>query len=261
MFGYRIRRLKPREVRSIRHWAIELAVVVVGVLLALWSAQWAEDRREAKVHAAALDNVDVAIEDAINTFAHYAVTKPCVEAQRDVLLSQLREPGDQWRGVGAANEQVGLSSDVAFPYPFTPLGMTFNTAAFDRARSAGAFESLNRERADIYAAVETQLGFAKVFAQVFLDSYSTFAPLSADRALSQDMRIRLEQELARADLALDSMEYAGLVIRRDLRSIGWTMSDEARAKAEREVKSRLKQYGKCAADVDPFPRTEDTTKR
>lgn len=261
MFRPRFRSLKPREIRSIRHWAIELVVVVVGVLLALWTAEWAADRREAKIRADAMEKVDSAIEESLVTFAHYAAAKPCIEGQRDALLAQLRESGGQWRGVSASNQRDGLSSDVAFSYPFLPLAMPFSTEAFDRARAIGAFEALDREQAEAYFAVETQLTFAESFAEVFRESFSTFAPLGVDREVTQDQRFELEQELAKADMALDAMEVTGIFIRRYLRTIDWKLSEKVRKDAEEQVGYRIEQYGGCAVDVDPFPEEESFSER
>jgi apolipoprotein N-acyltransferase len=48
-----LRRLTDGQKRNLGHWAMEFAIVVVGVLVALWLQQWAERRRElAGMHAA-----------------------------------------------------------------------------------------------------------------------------------------------------------------------------------------------------------------
>ena len=42
MLMSQFRSLRPQEKRALRHWALEFVVVVVGVLLALLAAEWAE---------------------------------------------------------------------------------------------------------------------------------------------------------------------------------------------------------------------------
>ena len=74
----RLRPLRSREVRSIRHWAIELAVVVIGVLLALWAAEWAQDRSARKSSQIAQDAMDSDLMFmALGTMRRYS-TQPCV---------------------------------------------------------------------------------------------------------------------------------------------------------------------------------------
>ena len=48
MLTPRFGKLRARHKRDLRQWAIDLSVVVIGVLLALWAAEWADGRREAE---------------------------------------------------------------------------------------------------------------------------------------------------------------------------------------------------------------------
>jgi len=45
MLRSRFRSLRPQEKQTLRHWVLEFVVVVVGVLLALLAAEWADTRR------------------------------------------------------------------------------------------------------------------------------------------------------------------------------------------------------------------------
>ncbi len=257
----RLRRLRPREMRSIRHWAIELAVVVVGVLLALGAAEWAEGRREAARQAEALEEVDAAIDNALLFHAHYQATKPCILAERDRILEQLRAPGTAWQGIAASNSRQGLSSQLAFDYPFLPMTAQFRIDAWDRARAVGAFETMDRDRADQYALAEYSLDIASRQADILAQTLATFAPLSVDRTLTADQRLAMEQALAQADLSLEFVEVLGISLRQALREIDWVMGENLRRANERAIETRRGQFGACIVDVDPFPPSEKTLGR
>ena len=51
-------RPRARVMRYLGRWGIELAVVVAGVLLALWAQAWFEGRKEADAHRDTIAQMD-----------------------------------------------------------------------------------------------------------------------------------------------------------------------------------------------------------
>ena len=48
-----LRQLSVEQKRNVGHWAMELVIVVVGVLIAMWLQQWVEHQRDlATMHSA-----------------------------------------------------------------------------------------------------------------------------------------------------------------------------------------------------------------
>ena len=95
----RFRRLQPDTVRGIRHWAIELAVVVVGVLLALWAAEWANDRGEKRKDAQAIEALRTELVDNLTSIGLWQAMDQCQSDQIVYLRDLLANEGREWPGI------------------------------------------------------------------------------------------------------------------------------------------------------------------
>lgn len=150
MLRPRFRNLRPRHKRELRHWAIELAVVVIGVLLALWAAEWAQDRSaraSSQIAQAAMDEDLMYM--ALGTMRRFS-TQPCVLASLRNLEEAVSVADDE-PFVAPPVAMNTSGSDHAFER-YYPVGLwNYPTQAFDRAVAVGAFDHMPQERAIQYA--------------------------------------------------------------------------------------------------------------
>lgn len=92
-------KLKPREIRYLGHWAIELAIVVVGVLLALFLAQWAEGRRETANDRAMMQAVRAEVAENLLTLTIWRAHSQCYGEQIDHMTNLLTNGTGTWNGI------------------------------------------------------------------------------------------------------------------------------------------------------------------
>jgi hypothetical protein len=103
--------LKPREIRYLGHWAIELAVVVVGVLLALFLAQWAEGRREAANDRAMMQAARSEISENLLTLTIWRAHSQCYAEQIEHMTSLLVNNTGGWQGIKRQTLTVERNDD------------------------------------------------------------------------------------------------------------------------------------------------------
>ena len=122
----RLRALRPREMRSIRHWAMELVVVVVGVLLALWAQEWVSERSDRKRLAIVERDLANELRGNLATMMINDSMAQCyldkVEAVRAAMLASR----DQWAGI----EGNAVYTD----YEFANREPNFMTMSLSRIR-------------------------------------------------------------------------------------------------------------------------------
>jgi hypothetical protein len=88
-------RRRIRLLRTGRHFAAELLVVALGVLLALWVQQWAEDRSWQAKAGNATEALRAETAGAYASSLQWRVVAPCVLAQIDRLRERVLRSGDR----------------------------------------------------------------------------------------------------------------------------------------------------------------------
>ena len=117
----RLRPLRPREQRNLRHWAMELVVVVVGVMIALWASEWAEEQRQrAELKRVEADMIE---ELKSNVFAVevHATMRPCFINRATEIRDLLIASDGTWPGLESgtvfATNLIPLRFPSVFSYP------------------------------------------------------------------------------------------------------------------------------------------------
>ena len=191
--------------RSIRHWAIELAVVVVGVLLALWTAEWAEGRREGRLQAQRVANMDHAIRDIAATAAAAKGSYECEDSRLADLKAGLDRHGLDWPGPPATSGP-DLTANLIFPLPINVGTSPISLAPFEAAEANGTLGTLSAEESAYYQTRQREVGFMNDAHDMSVDAMIELAILSEPRRLSR-------QEWDDARQALATLELARLIRR------------------------------------------------
>ena len=131
---FRMMRLKPPHGWSSVAW--ELAIVTLGVLIALAAQQWAEDRSSRARTAASKE----AIRDELAEHYRYAVewrtTYPCIQAQLARLRARLRDSG-------ATLDPAPMHKEPGFDYVLRIPSKEYRTTAWQSAISDGVTPRLD----------------------------------------------------------------------------------------------------------------------
>ncbi|MCM8556446.1 hypothetical protein [Sphingomicrobium sediminis] len=195
----RLRRLRPRELRSIRHWAIELAVVVVGVLLALWAAEWAEGRREAERMALAEIDIREELRQNFATLAIYQSFDQCKRHQIGRVYNQLVSSEEDWGGI---EEDVILAQrpdGEIIPGFYSLPGFRFTSEVWDAALATGLLNRMDRDRLAVYGAVYEWFGTGGAFVEEELDARANLSGLVPPGKITAQVRIEALGRLQRLE--------------------------------------------------------------
>src|SRR3982751_1686185 len=145
-----LRTLTSDERRTIGHWAMELVVVVAGVLIALWLQGWAEHRRAIQDMAVAEDAIHDEIRQSLFNLIWRDAISLCHIERAQLLKSMLLAGQSQWPGVTEnalvdrnMTQATGVTSVVQGVYQRPYEG--FSTAAWTSALTTGALAPMNRE--------------------------------------------------------------------------------------------------------------------
>ena len=133
----RLRPLRPREQRNLRHWAMELVVVVVGVLLALWVAEWAEDRRELREVAIAEQAVRDEIIYNLAGVEAWDSFEVCNAEGAERLIALARDTGTAWPGLDADSREAEDDTPIYRRNPFNFTLYKMRSGAWESAEANG----------------------------------------------------------------------------------------------------------------------------
>lgn len=241
----RLRRLQPDTVRGIRHWAIELAVVVVGVLLALWAAEWAQDRRQARDDERIMDEVRKEVRYNLSAIALFSAQEACWNERLAELRDLLANSGEDWPGT--AMQPVEGEEDYLFANVIRGSHKPILREQFDRALDAGTIERLPEA-----ATMRAGYRLFDMFDQSQWDvseGMGDLRQIAAPGRLGEDARFALMGALVTMDDRLNKMRYlTGLyaAIPESYREF----TDFEKKAFEREMAEVREQLGACAIDID-----------
>lgn len=218
-----MRRLTDGEKGSIRHWAMEFVVVVMGVLLALWLQQLGERQRalsdmqaaEAAIH----DEVRTALESLI---WRKAISKCHVDRIR-LLKSMLVDGGDDWPGI----TENALSLRFAGPPTVIPSVYSrpldsFTTAAWTSALATGALAPMDRERFGRLVAIYDQIEALRRARDDETDAVSDMSALAFPLRITPELRAQMLESVYRVDRSRFAFGFISAAdFAQGMRQLGW----------------------------------------
>lgn len=246
---FRPRALSHETKKNIFHWGMEIMVVVVGVLLALWTQEWVEGRREKAEHQRAMSALNREVKIAQILSAKPVMVDACVTAQIDRIMDLLKEGGREWPGVVAPESQFfgdRMAAPIIYPTDF------FSTEPYTRAREIGALDDFSGER---------QLAYDEMFfAMRRLDQIHTrieqaiasLRPLAMAQQLDPATRVEMLQQLA----MFDRMRISGLFQARQMvktaAQVGQSVHENDGFLLDKYLRYEklAEQYGGCIDEFD-----------
>ncbi len=150
-----MRRLGKKEARNLRHWAMELVVVVVGVLIALGLQQWAERRARLAELASAEEAIHREVLANLVFLVGRESISQCLSDRAHLVHNGMGQGDDRWPGIkGSAVitdfEKVGPDTIGGI---YNVQGEEPSTNAWDSALASGVLRAMDRERFDKLVAI------------------------------------------------------------------------------------------------------------
>lgn len=121
--------LKPPHGWAVVAW--DLAIVTVGVLVALALQQWADERSTQRKSDQALNGIRAEIENHYRSSIEWRVVEPCIVAQIDSLTARVLESGER------LNPAPIESETDDFHFVLRTPAKEYPRSAFDAATSEG----------------------------------------------------------------------------------------------------------------------------
>lgn len=222
-----LRRLTGEHRRTAAHWAMELVVVIAGVLIALWVQEWADRRRAMEDMGAAEEAIHAEARAALTQLIWREVISKCHIERAEKLKSMLLAGGNQWPGITenallriSLSEATGIQTVVPGVYP-RPFDVP-TTAAWDSALATGALAPMDRQRFGRLVELYTQIEFLKDNRGREDRAAATLSGLSLPQQITPDTRTRMLQALYEVDTARFMFNYPGAsALAESMRTLGW----------------------------------------
>lgn len=255
-----MRGLDAERLKSIRHWAMELVVVVTGVLLALWAQEWAQDRERRDRTEAAMESIRSEARENLSLLMFKRSLDQCLVDREIEIRDALNAPGRLWRPITESNlveKQIEILKAQPIIGVLSRQGDPMQTSAYRSALATGALTALDREKFEALAQLYANFDQINVEEEKGDQSIRTLAALGQPITLTPEIRALMLGELYSADRSRFAIRYAlnnGLAD--IMRRIGWNDErwfDEQIAASEREQKANGINWKPCKEEVaNPF---------
>lgn len=237
--------------RSLRRWGTELAIVAVGVLLALWAQAWLEGRKQETVQRETVAQMDALFGRALVQTAARVASGKCATQRITELDNALRASDGRWRAMPLRNLPERMAAGH-YPPVYVMDTDVLPLQIFDTARSNGTLAMLNADDRRFYENVEREVNWLN---EVWVGAGNPSMQLSllgVDGPLGEATRDQMRIALAWLDnenrvTALRARALAQLASERGY-TLTQTNVDSYRAKIERD--RRL--FGDCVVERDPM---------
>lgn len=223
--------------------------MVVGVLLALWAAEWAQDRAEADRHAKAMDSLHREIRITQAIAARAVMADACILAQSQALKEMLEQDDPMWPGLkvrGSFEDGQLMAAPLIYPVN------GYSVETYMRARETGALEEYSEEKELAYEEIFYIFRTLDQYQAEFDTAISKLRPLSSPRPIDPATRLEMLQHLA----AFDDYRRGHLGQFRSLvhhaRIVGMQISVNDLEEIEEWLgKDRLvRAFGDCVQEID-----------
>src|SRR5205085_6993777 len=209
-----LRKLKDSEKRTVGHWAMELIVVVAGVLIALWLQNWAERRRAMQDMAAAEYAIHDEVRDALTALMWRKAINRCHIERAELLKSMLLKGDRHWPGI---TENALLRNDLSkasgvqtvVPGVYQRPNDVLSTSAWNSALTTGALAPMDRKRFDKLVALYSQITFLNSNREREDRAAAVLSALSLPQELTSDTRTRMFQALYEVDTSRFMFNFQG----------------------------------------------------
>jgi hypothetical protein len=222
-----LRRLTADQKRSFGHWAMELIVVVAGVLIALWLQQWAEQRRARQNLLAAEEAIHDEVRGALTSLIWREAISQCHLDRANRIKAGLTGGSERWPGL---NENTLLARQpggrfatlLVVPSVYQRPVDTFTVSAWNSALATGALEPMERKRFGRLVAVYDQIQLLRETREREDRAAARLTALAFPMQLTPQIRFELLQALY--DIDRSRFTFSAFGVRpfvEQMRRLGW----------------------------------------
>lgn len=244
-------RLGPQPMRRIRHWGMELAVVVGGVLLALWAQAWFEGRKEGRIHSDTVEQIDDLFGRALVQTAARVSSSSCSRERIAELDNALRSSTGHWTAMPIRNLPDYMNVGH-YPVVYVIDSDVFPVQIFDTARQSGTMAALEPADRLFYGQVERELNWLNEVWQDSTDFVLQLSILGVDGPLSEIARDDIRQALAWLDGENRITILRARSLTRLARERGVKLASDDLATYRKKIERDRRLFGDCVVEIDPL---------
>jgi len=195
----RPRHLSEDTKKNLRHWGMELIVVVVGVLLALWAQAWFENRsdqlRVAEATQAIRDEVayDVAVVEVLDALG------ACHDEQSQFIRRLLLDRDGAWSGIRRRAVRANPEDGEQYSSFYEGTLMQIRNEAWRAALESGAAEKMDDEIAQRFRSAFLSFEAVSEYKGRIHEARSRLLALTYPVRLSDDARLDALTEVGEID--------------------------------------------------------------
>lgn len=184
--------------RNLRHWGTELAIVAVGVLLALWAQAWFEGRKQSDVQRETVAQMDALFGRTLVQTAARVASSDCAIQRIAALDDALRTSNGQWRAMPLPNLPEAMVTGH-YPPVYLVDGDVLPLQVFDSARQNGTLAALDADDRRFYETMERELNWLNDVWMGSGDPSMQLSLLGVDGPLGEAARDEMRKALAWLD--------------------------------------------------------------
>jgi len=195
-----LRRLSVEQKRNVGHWAMELVIVVAGVLIAMWLQQWVEQRRSLATMHSAEDAIHDEVRETLKSLIWREAIRQCHLDRANELKAALTGIRDDWPGLDegtltVTNPAGRFGSALVVPSIYTRPADTFTDSAWNSALSTGALASMDRKRFGKLVSIYDQIHLLQRIADYEDSGASKLSAMAFSMKLTPEIRSEMLQGL------------------------------------------------------------------
>jgi type II secretory pathway pseudopilin PulG len=236
-----------------RQFAGEVAIIVVGIMLALSAENWMEQRKWRQQANLTTEAIKQELSYAAQWSYERQVIQPCLKGQIKKLIGQLERNSGEWAATPmyrASNNEAQASETVPFAYRAPSRVLTAD--AWENAIATGSLNHLPRERVQAFSALYNQISQWRELQAEEARASTRLSPLAFNGSLDQQARSDMIGALAEVDrinhlMTIISIQLIDAIAELNL---GYSVAETRKLSAE-IVKNQRSSRGACVADL-PF---------
>jgi hypothetical protein len=227
-----LRQLNADQKRSGLHWAMELVIVVAGVLIAMWLQQWVEQRRAIATMHSAEDAIHDEVRQALESLIWREAISQCHFDRASRLKAGLTGPDDRWPGLDentlVARKPGGrYAAPTVVPSVYQRPVDSLTDSAWNSALGTGALAPMDRDRFGKLVAVYDQIQFLRQNRELEDRAATRLSALAFPMRFTPETRMALTEALYDIDRARFTFSAFGASVLADqMRGLGWNDKSE-----------------------------------
>ncbi len=174
-------------------------MVVVGVLLALWAAEWAEGRRERAAFAALREAIDDEARGNLVDLVKRHGQSQCLIAKIDDIRGRLLDRDTTWAGIEGDATFSSIAEAQRVPSFMSTFGVEIERSAFDAALEGGIARYLSAQEMEDHRQLYTWFGQYQEHFEATEAGKRVLAGLTTDLPLDDTMRVEALRALKDID--------------------------------------------------------------